>query len=180
MAASFRNALHFTTFLFCRVKFSTQGIIPSKSDSFCVLFGKVRIQTIIPSKRDWGFVSSGKIQNTGHNSFQKGFVQLCFLQINGKSMHGNEGIVLSGNLYTHVHTPKGHGNFHVPSFKQITWKGTRKFPCTLTRHITRRGTQKFPCTFTQITRKEERGNFHVSSQPRYKRALRQMQKDARR
>ena len=34
-------------------------------------------------------------------------------------MHGNEGIVLSGNLYTH--TPKlVLGNFHVPSFKQIT------------------------------------------------------------
>ena len=41
MAASFRNALHFTAFLFYQVKFSTQGIIPSKSDSFCVLSGKI-------------------------------------------------------------------------------------------------------------------------------------------
>ena len=41
MAASLRNALHFTTFLFYLVKFS--------------------IQTIIPSKRDWVFVSYGKI-----------------------------------------------------------------------------------------------------------------------
>ena len=46
-------------------------------------------------------------------------------------MHGNEGNVLSG---------KGHGNFRTPiltsakrymeTFTHITWKGTRKFPCT--------------------------------------------------
>lgn len=41
MEALFRNALHFTTFLFYLVKFSTQGIIPSKSDSFFVLSGKI-------------------------------------------------------------------------------------------------------------------------------------------
>ena len=39
MEALFRNALHFTTFLFYLVKFSTQGIIPSKSDSSFVLSG---------------------------------------------------------------------------------------------------------------------------------------------
>ena len=46
-------------------------------------------------------------------------------------MHENEGNVFSG---------KGHGNFRAPihtsakrymeTFTQITWKGTRKFPCT--------------------------------------------------
>ena len=41
MEALFRNASHFTTSLFYLVKFCTQGIIPSKSDSFFVLFGKI-------------------------------------------------------------------------------------------------------------------------------------------
>ena len=41
MEALFRNALHFTTFLFYLVKINTQGIIPSKSDSFFVLSGKI-------------------------------------------------------------------------------------------------------------------------------------------
>ena len=48
--------------------------------------------------------------------------------------------------FTHIRQ-KVLGNFHVPDFTQMTWKGTRKFPCTL----------------TQITCKEEHGNFHVSS-----------------
>lgn len=50
------------------------------------------------------------------------------------SMHGDEGIVLSGKehviiVHLYTHTAKG------------TWK--------------------FSCTLTQITWKEERGNFHV-------------------
>ena len=51
METLFRNAQHFTTFLVSLVKFSTHAIIPSKSDSF--------------------FVLSGKILYTGYNSFQK-------------------------------------------------------------------------------------------------------------
>ena len=41
MEALFRNTLYFTTFLFYLVKFSTQGIIPSKRDSVFVLSGKI-------------------------------------------------------------------------------------------------------------------------------------------
>ena len=37
----FRNVLNSTTFLFYLVKFSSQGIIPLKSDSFFVLSGKI-------------------------------------------------------------------------------------------------------------------------------------------
>ena len=41
METLFRNAQHFTTFLVSLVKFSTHAIIPSKSDSFFVLSGKI-------------------------------------------------------------------------------------------------------------------------------------------
>ena len=62
MEALFRNALHFTTFSFYLVKFSTQGIIPSKSDSFFLFYlVKFSILSIIPSKRDSVFLLSGKI-----------------------------------------------------------------------------------------------------------------------
>lgn len=60
------------------------------------------------------------------------------------SMHGDEGIVLSGKehvISAPLHTcGKRYMEIFMYSYADNMERGTWKFPCTLTRHITRRGT----------------------------------------